>query len=87
MGDRNPIFETLPSDYSVTITIELKKELLEANSSNHNKRGQNILFGDGRVEFKKKPQIGLDDIFALQDTDVYQGNETPSCTTDIFLAP
>ncbi|MBN2588562.1 MAG: hypothetical protein JXA96_01770 [Sedimentisphaerales bacterium] len=89
MSDRNPIFETLPADYSVTITIELKKELLHANSSNHNNRGQNILFGDGRVEFTKTRQIGSihDDLFTLQDTDVYQGNEIPSCTTDIFLAP
>ncbi len=87
MGDRNPIFETLPSDYSVTITIELKPELLETNSPNHSKRGQNLLFGDGRVEFARKRQISHDDFFTLQDTDVYQGNETPSCTTDIFLAP
>ena len=89
MADKNPIFESLPTDYSQPLTIELKSELLKANSSNHDNRGQNVLYGDGRVEFAKKRQIGtvLDDLFTLRYTDLYIGNETPSCDEDIFLAP
>ena len=87
MGDRNPIFEKLPTDYSTKLTIELKHEWLKKNSSNHSNKGQNILFGDGRVEFLNEPQICHDYIFNIEDADIYHGNESPSCSTDLFLAP
>lgn len=86
MADWNPLFEKLP-DYSKQLSLRLNKKLLTLNSINHNRRGQNVLFGDGRVEFLKTRFIGTDDIFTLQDTDVYQGCEAPSCETDFFLAP
>ena len=89
MADRNPLFETLPQNYDNPLKIRLNKELLNANSNNHNSRGQTVLFGDGRVEFLKTRHIGIseDDIFTLQDTDIYQGYEVPSRETDFFLAP
>jgi len=87
MADWNPLFEKLPDDYSKQLNLRLNKQLLSLNSKNHNRRGQNILFGDGRVEFLKTRFIGTDDIFTLQDTDVYRGCEAPSCETDFFLAP
>jgi prepilin-type processing-associated H-X9-DG protein len=87
MADRNPLFEELPDDYSQSLLVELTKDLLVLNSMNHNRRGQNVLFGDGRVEYLKSRLIHTDDIFTLQDTDIYKGSETPSCETDHFLAP
>jgi len=87
MSDWNPLFEELPDDFSKQLNLRLNKKLLTLNSINHNRRGQNVLFGDGRVEFLKTRFIGTDDIFTLQDTDVYQGCEAPSCETDFFLAP
>ena len=87
MSDWNPIFEELPDDYSKQLNLHLNKNLLTLNSINHSRRGQNVLFGDGRVEFLKTRFIGTDDIFTLQDTDIYQGCEAPSCETDFFLAP
>ena len=87
MADRNPLFEELPNDYSQSFLLELTKELLVLNSMNHNRRGQNVLFGDGRVEYLKSRLINTDDIFTLQDTDFYTGSEIPSCETDHFLAP
>ena len=87
VADSNPIFQQLPNDYSQTILIKLNSDQLNANSVNHNHRGQNMLFGDGHVKFNKTRFISTDDIFTLQDTDIYKGNETPSCTTDQFLAP
>jgi len=87
MADRNPLFEKLPDDYSQSFLLELTKELLVLNSMNHNRRGQNVLFGDGRVEYLKSRLINSDDIFTLQDTDFYTGSEIPSCETDAFLAP
>ncbi len=88
MADLNPLFEELPT-YDSQFRVHLDKRLLTINSSNHNGRGQNVLFGDGRVEFRTKRYTGItqDDIFTLQDTDIYQGVEVPSCETDFFLAP
>ena len=87
MADSNPIFENLPDDYSQALLIELKREQLNTNSINHNRSGQNVLSGDGSVKFQKSRLFENDDIFTLQDTDIYEGNETPSCKTDTFLAP
>ena len=87
MADWNPLFEELPTDFNKPLRLQLTKEMLGRNSINHKRRGQSVLFGDGRVEFLRTRLIGTDDIFTLQDTDVYQGCELPSCETDFFLAP
>jgi len=89
MADWNPLFEQLPEDFSGGLQLQLNRKLLTLNSINHNRRGQNVMFGDGHVRFLKTRFIGIakDDIFTLQDTDVYQGCEIPSCETDFFLAP
>jgi prepilin-type processing-associated H-X9-DG protein len=93
MADRNPLFEELPKDFSKSFKLRLDRRLLTLNSSNHNyfgdRRGQNVLFGDGHVQFVRTRDIGIskDDIFTLQDTDVYQGYEVPSYENDFFLAP
>ena len=89
MADMNPLFEKLPEDFSKQFRLQLTRALLTLNSINHNRRGQNVLFGDGHIEFLKNRSIGIseDDIYTLQDTDVYQGCEVPSCETDFFLAP
>ncbi|OHB54416.1 MAG: hypothetical protein A2173_06690 [Planctomycetes bacterium RBG_13_44_8b] len=89
MADLSPLFEELPRDYSGSFRLHLTKDLLTRNSINHKRRGQNVLFGDGRVEFIKTRFTNLleDDIFTLRDTDIYQGCELPSCENDFFLAP
>ena len=89
MADLSPLFEELPRDYSKSFRLRLNRDLLTLNSINHRRRGQNVLFGDGRIEFIKTRFTILleDDIFTLRDTDIYQGCELPSCESDIFLAP
>jgi len=89
VADLNPIFEKLPQNYSNSFKLKLDKDLLTLNSTNHSRRGQNVLFCDGAVKFIKVRRIGIaeDDIFTLQDTDIYQGIEVPSRETDAFLAP
>jgi len=87
MSDWNPLFEEMPKDYNESFYMRLTPRLLTLNSINHRRRGQNVLFGDGRVVYMKTRFIGADDIFTLQDTDEYQGCEVPSCETDFFLAP
>jgi hypothetical protein len=88
-ADLNPLFEKLPRNYSAPLKLQLNKGLLTINSANHNRRGQNVLFGDGRVKFIKRRCIGIseDDIFTLQNTNIYQGSEVPSSDADAFLAP
>ena len=89
MADLNPIFESLPLSYAKLFSVQLSKDLLTRNSTNHNLRGQNVLFGDGHARFVKGRRIGIteDDIFTLQNTQVYQGCEVPSNENDTFLAP
>jgi hypothetical protein len=89
IADLNPIFEKLPQNYSGSFKLKLNKDLLTLNSTNHGRRGQNVLFCDGVVKFVEVRRIGIaaDDIFTLQDTDIYQGIEVPSRETDAFLAP
>ncbi len=88
-ADSNPLFESLPDDYSKPLKLEPNIDSLILNSINHNHRGQNVLSCDGSTEFVKSRQIGTskDDIFTLQDTDTYKGVEVPTRETDAFLAP
>ena len=93
MADCNPLFEDLPKDFSKQFERQIDRKSSTLNSSNHsyfgNRRGQNVLSGDGHVEFLRTRHVDVskDDIFTVQDTDVYQGCEVPSCETDSFLAP
>ncbi len=89
ISDLNPLFEQLPGDYSNQLKLKPNKELLTSNSINHDRRGQNVLFGNGGVKFLKTRQLGVtdDDIFTIQNTPVYQGCEVPSSQTDAFVAP
>jgi len=89
VADLSPLFERLPDDYSKSLRLTLNKELLTRNSINHKRRGQNVLYGDGRAEFIKTRHAGIleDDIYTLQNVDIYEGREVPTCETDFFLAP
>jgi hypothetical protein len=89
ISDMNPLFESLPTDFGAPLRIQLNDRLMKLNSSNHQGRGQNILFTDGSVQFVNTRRIGVanDDIFTLRGTQLYQGCEVPTCDTDDFLAP
>jgi len=89
MADCNPVFENSFDELVKHFKVQLDKGLSTHNSRNHNSRGQNILYSDGHVEFKKTRYVGIpgDDIFTLQNIDVYHGIERPSCMRDPFLAP
>lgn len=88
ISDMNPLFEQLPKEFK-QMRLQLDDNLKKLNSINHNRRGQNILFNDGSVSFVKTRFAGPegDDIFTIQNTTVYQGNETPQKPTDDFVAP
>jgi len=89
MADCNPVFEGASEDHSGIFKVHLDKGLSTRNCSNHNLRGQNVLYGDGHTEFRKTRYEGIpgDDIFTLQNIKIYSGRERPSCISDPFLAP
>jgi len=89
IADLNPLFERLPYNYSGTLELRPNKDLLNINSPNHKRHGQNVLFDDGSVQFQKTRHIGIlkDDIFTLQNTHIYRGVEVPACQADAFVAP
>jgi hypothetical protein len=90
MADSNPIFDGLKAEPSAELKIQLDDGLLVINSGNHNRRGQNVLFGDGSVVFTKGRYLGDDDIFTLKQMHrgfEVKGCELPSSESDNFLAP
>jgi hypothetical protein len=94
MADMNPLAESLPTDYSKSfVLIRLDENILNRNSVNHGRRGQNILLNDGSIGFNRTRFVGTgvqDDIFMLDNMTsggVIKGYEVPARPTDAFLAP
>ncbi len=92
-ADLNPLFQRV--SYQPTVyrklnefeRIELSQQLREMMSPNHRNKGQNALFSDGSVTFIKTRIYNQNDIFTIQDVDVYTGREAPVDPDDIFLVP
>jgi prepilin-type processing-associated H-X9-DG protein len=62
------------------------KDMKNANSNNHDGDGQNILFGDGHVEFLQNPFVGIqrDNIFTrANDAAGKRGESDPDWTDTI----
>jgi len=93
MADQNPLAESMPSDFSKPFAIRLDENILNRNSVNHNRRGQNVLLNDGSIVFTRTRSVGSgngDDFFMLQEMTLgaeIKGCEVPACATDAFLAP
>ena len=92
LADLNPISEKLPASHTEPLKLRLGSELLTSNSTSHNQRGQNVLFGDGSVRFLRQRHVDSsdDDIYTLAemgDGCEVTGCEVPSCETDAFLVP
>jgi hypothetical protein len=89
IADVNPVFENLPQNFGKELDVQLGKDLLQANSTNHRGSGQNILFSNGNVSFAKSRRAGMaeDDIFTVQNQTRYRGIEVPCSENDDFLAP
>jgi hypothetical protein len=89
LADQNPVFADFDPDRRQSLDVSGCSELLQQNSPNHAGRGQNLLAGDGAVEFLSDRRVGPgnDDVFTIRDCRVYYGHETPAGPDDIFIAP
>jgi hypothetical protein len=92
LADLNPLAEALPENPFAPLNIELCDALLKSNIRNHNGRGQNVLLGDGSVEFTRTrhTRASDDDIYTSQAMTCgckLAGNERPASESDNFVAP
>jgi hypothetical protein len=92
MADMNPLSERIPTDHSKSLKIRLDESILNPNSINHGRRGQNVLLYDGSVGFNKTRYLrsSQDDFFSLVNMTYgseISGCELPSSDKDAFLAP
>jgi prepilin-type processing-associated H-X9-DG protein len=62
-------------------------QIRHGNSFNHNQDGQNVLFGDGHVEFDQNPFVGVkrDNIYTFEESD--QPDNQKSASAGIVGAP
>jgi len=86
MADMNPgiIGE---DDNVLAITATAPERIVRwGNSNNHSKRGQNVLYADGRVEFVETPFVGVDgdNIYATRN---YTVLDYPADEDDNILLP
>ncbi len=79
LADRNPLF------------YGRHPQRINSNSWNHNRRGQNVLYDDGRVMWTLSPDVGPrhDNIWTIGNPPLrtYSGVEEPTCPYDIILVP
>jgi prepilin-type N-terminal cleavage/methylation domain-containing protein/prepilin-type processing-associated H-X9-DG protein len=73
MSDLNPgvASGTAPSDDVFTVlSTSSARDTRKGNSNNHDKDGQNVLYGDGHVDFVQNPFVGVqrDNIFTARST-------------------
>ena len=89
MADQNPLFARPASQCRGDLDLARHHELTRSNSPNHRGTGQNVLHGDGDVEFLQNRYAGtsMDDIYTIHAVTRYRGTEVPLSLADIFIAP
>lgn len=90
-SDINP-GTTGTNDNVIAVTTQSSaRDMKQANSNNHDEDGQNVLFGDGHVEFTQNPFVGVakDNIFSPQGltTGSISTNASPVNANDSVLLP
>ena len=92
-SDQNPIFQKIPCGKNIYTRLNefekvlLNEQLRQMLSSSHGCKGQNILRGDGSVEWIQVRVVNDDDIYTVRGVDAYTGKEMPAADDDIFLVP
>jgi prepilin-type N-terminal cleavage/methylation domain-containing protein/prepilin-type processing-associated H-X9-DG protein len=79
MSDKNPGMTQGTDNVTAVMSTSSSRDTRQGNSSNHDKDGQNVLYGDGHVEFQQNPFVGVqrDNIFTARTvTTTTAGNST-----------
>jgi prepilin-type N-terminal cleavage/methylation domain-containing protein/prepilin-type processing-associated H-X9-DG protein len=85
-SDKNPGTDA-PRDDVINISVTSAQSAMEkGNSGNHEKDGQNVLFGDGHVSWEQTPFCGVngDNIFTNQNNNL---TGAPATKDDSLLLP
>lgn len=84
MADKNPGISRNGSDVTAPAYTDSPLQLARANSNNHGRAGQNVLYADGHVAFQTTPYCGVgngsqrDNIYtALRRTPLKKGESVP----------
>jgi prepilin-type N-terminal cleavage/methylation domain-containing protein len=89
MSDMNPGITGSGNSVISVRTASPSSQIKLGNSNNHDRDGQNILYGDGRVEFVSSPFSGVarDNIFTVSDATSSAGvtNTAPILTTSTVV--
>ncbi len=97
MSDKNPGLTTGTDNVTAVLSTSSSRDTRQGNSNNHDKDGQNILYGDGHVEFMQNPFVGVqrDNIFTARTvttttsggaTGIYGNNATTFWQTSPYDA-
>ena len=79
MADKGPGISGAENDVTAPAFNAPPLEIVKANSNNHDKAGQNVLYGDGHVSFKRTPYCGYPDT-STQADNIYTAS-APGPTT------
>jgi prepilin-type N-terminal cleavage/methylation domain-containing protein len=87
-ADMNPGVDTHSNVFLVTAT-STKSQLAHGNSDNHEKDGQNVLYGDYHVAWSTTPLCGMghDNIYTSQSAVSPNVESSPADPTDSVLLP
>lgn len=94
MADINPGVDGTNDDVTAPAFNSPASDMKQANSNNHDEDGQNVLYGDGHVEFANSPFVGIqkDNIYGtmVDETDpsgVADPPASPLNSEDSVLIP
>ncbi len=90
MADLNPGVSTLrKADVFRPNATSAKSDMMMANSENHEREGQNVLFGDGHVVYVPNPFVGVnqDNIYTAQGATKPNLMVSPANAKDSVLLP
>jgi prepilin-type N-terminal cleavage/methylation domain-containing protein len=88
-ADKNPgRGEGTDDVYSVTVRSSAA-DMEEANSPNHEREGQNVLYGDCHVKYESTPFVGVgrDNIYTAKNGTPPTVERSPADATDTLLLP
>ena len=90
-ADINPGIAGNGTDVRVVRSSSPSSQMKYGNSANHDRDGQNILYGDGHVTFENSPFVGVnrDNIYTTSDTLLSTGstNSNALLTSSTLVSP